>query len=745
MPITATVTAGLVVPLVLAGELRGRIFEGNCEEAGAEVRLAGFRELVGGEVRPVVVSTGDVLGPEPLSGYALKGPAAVQDDLLSVLRTAGRKPVFDAVLPGNYELSARHRVLRRLGSAALPWTVANADLDAPFRRYRVLVRRRARIGLTAVVDESLASSISPLRRPDLRDSGESLGRAVAALRKARVHGVVALIHVGRNEGLSRIVEILESMNGRVPDIVLTSPLRGNPSIVRLDGLRTVVVPAPRTPAQAAVIELVFGEYNRIDEVRARRKPVPALPSAAADVVRNWVCGRLDVPIPMPPLSDSISKDAFIHFTLERMRRLAGAEIALVNAGSFGPEGAFPLSSSPTELEVRRALPFEDRLEVAEVRGADLNAFEALASDPRVASVGIEDGQVAGRLIDSSRRYKVVTIDFLADGGDALLEPEAFDFRSVEGISSLRAAILRTLRRQGFHEDADPDTDPWVREPTLLDARLNIGASVKSVSVENRAQAEAPQLARDNFLGISGDLELRLSLDFPDHRFELIERTRYGVIRESPEDGGEPEAVENEDVTTIELTYAGRLADDASDVWVPDAGALAQFETELTIPEERDYRRGLLSLGIGPLWGLTGNLSVRSQFGLRWEVFANPDAEDENEDADAANAEAAVAEPRVALLSSAELRDETLQGIVGRQVLLNIRVDHSVDFSGQVRDHILQGRVALDVPVWSGVALTAGVDVYFLQRSQRGEPPASSAALDTSFGIKSTTDLSRALY
>jgi hypothetical protein len=341
--------------------------------------------------------------------------------------------------------------------------------------------------------------------------------------------------------------------------------------------------------------------------------------------------------------------------------------------------------------------------------------------------------VVGRATDPLRTYRVVTVDFLAEGGDRLIDPERFAFASAEGTLSSRQLVADLARRGELGRE-------WLERqgpPRLLDLRVNLGASLKSVNVENRAAAEAPQLTRLDFLGVSGEFELRLVLDLPRHRLEASERTRFGIVREVPE-GEAPTTSENEDVTTFELLYAGRLGGGLERPWIPDAGASARLETELTVPdEERGYRRALLSAGVGPSWQLTGNLSLRSQLGLRRELLARADSEDP--------AEAALAETRVALLSSAELRDEVLANLGPAPSILNLRIDHTVDLTGNVRDQVFQGRIGIDVPVLTGIALTAALDVYVLEREQAQGPNLSGAALDTSFGLRSSTDFSALFY
>lgn len=730
MAVTSTVAAGLLVPLVLSGELRGALFDGSCDEPGALARLPDLPGVVPPNPRPIVLGTGDLLGPEPLSGYAFEGPDSVKARLLRVFRSQGR-PVFDAVLPGNFELAADPARTELLGADDLvPWTVANVPFAKSSRRHRVFVRNGIRIGVTAVVDTAIEGSLSAGAKVEISSPEKALDEATAALFRAGVDIVVALVHVRRSDGFDRVAAILEGMKGRKPQVVLTSPLVSDPAHIRLDRLGVTIVTSPRDPAEAAVVELELGPRRALRRVRSQRRRVPPVPSAQADIIRNWVCGHLDIPIQKGGERPIERKD-FIRMLLEQMRRQTGSEVALVNLGSIGPESVFPLPAAPTRLDVRRALPFHDRLRVLELKGAVLGPIETLVADPRIASVGLKEGKVAGRVKDTNRTYRVVTIDYVAEGREAFVDPAVLAFAPAADEITLREMVLGALETKGFESAVRS------AEPTLLDFKVDVGANLKSVNVQNRTEAEAPQLTRNNFFGLSGDLAIRFSVDLPSHRLELAERTRFGIVTEDLEDGGS-ETRENEDVTVVELTYAGRLARGLDEPWIPDAGATARLETELTVPtDERGYRRALLQAGVGPAWQLASNLSFRSQLGFRRELLASSSSSDADE--------AALAETRVALLSTLELRDDVIVIAEGRPVKLNLRVDHTADLTGEVRDQVFQGHLGLDVPIIGTIALTAALDVYVLAREQLNGPNGSGGALDTSLGVKSALDMSEVFY
>lgn len=116
------------------------------------------------------------------------------------------------------------------------------------------------------------------------------------------------------------------------------------------------------------------------------------------------------------------------FVLERGRQLAGdVDLAIANRG--GIRRGLP-AGTVTEGVIRQMLPFNNYIQVIDVKGADLletfdvmtytggNGVSAgvdIAYDPenhRVVSATLD-----GRPIEAGRTYRVATIDYLANGGD----------------------------------------------------------------------------------------------------------------------------------------------------------------------------------------------------------------------------------------------------------------------------------------------------------------------------------------
>ena len=746
--LTATVAAASVVlPLVVQGEQLGKLHDAGCR--GASVRSV-FRSLTEAgrapsRTAPIVIDTGELLAPDPNTRYAVTtgGPGLQALARALTQPSNDRQRIFDMMVPGRFDLALRRDRLRLLTEAAkLPWTVANLSPRFASEPYRIVVRDGVKVGLTAVIDDRLGPSLhTRVRAEGLTPARAALIEAVKALRKAGADIVVAVSHQSSSTALKSILRLVDGAEAR-PDVLVLSPVAGNIAQISLGGGGPVVLAAPSGARNALVAHVEVHRGGRPPRfLGARRVVLEPRDDPALAEVRREVCEAVGRPIgPAPELAPDgrppkVTVEQFRTFVLELMRRKTGAEVAVINRQSV--QDAFPLELPLTALDLMRVIPFDDGIQVAEVPGTAMSRLFRLQNDARAVVAGISSGRIAGRTLDRGRTYRVVVIDFVAAGGDEILRPKELDWKPVEELGELRELVADYLREYGFDVDADPDPDDEIEEPALLSTQLNLGGNIKTVTVANSGGYEAPQLSRNQFLGLTALFDLRVIVDLARHRIQLFERTRYGIARE-----GRGDTEENDDVTTLELSYIGRFASNKAPWYVPNASAAVSLETELTVPEEgeseRGYRRALLQAGVGPSFPLLSNISFRVQLGLRRELLASQSSDDE--------AERLLAETRMALLSTFEILKYSFPTDNGRPLSATLRVDHAFDLTGTVKDNILQGRLDFDIPVARRLSVTMGLELYFQDRTlANGEDPRSGLAFDTSFGIKTFGDLSTVLF
>ncbi len=133
-----------------------------------------------------------------------------------------------------------------------------------------------------------------------------------------------------------------------------------------------------------------------------------------------------------------------------------ADLGIVNVGSLRasvPEG------NVTRGDVMLIIPFQDNLAVAYMKGSDLLSLmsemalaggEAVSHEVRMTMT--QDGKmkevsISGLPIDEERTYRVVTLDYLAEGNDRL--PSFAKAQRVEiGDQCIRDILVESVRRSG---------------------------------------------------------------------------------------------------------------------------------------------------------------------------------------------------------------------------------------------------------------------------------------------------------
>lgn len=366
--------------------------------------------------------------------------------------------VFDAMgyratAVGNHELDFGLEVLaERVAQASYPHLAANLRLVGSDERPSGLTASRrvvaggVDVALIGLVGAHMSETATPWSMSTLvvDDPRATLEIEAAAARASGAEIVVALYH-GCNWA-----DLLDGMEAEV-DLVLGGHCHGARDRVvagvpfvesgsHFAGYSRVDLELDRATGEVRVAELVYREVSR--EVGAE----PAHPSdeVVEALVEEWVTlvdaalGELvghsvtGLQHPSWPLANWVT-DAWLAAYPE-------ADAAVLNFGALRqalPSGAFDVG------DVLGVLPFDNRIVIAELSGAELSAFVAErvagcpaqgSCYPAVAGMRFDRAsdplviEIAGASIDPAASYTVLTTDYLfyGGGGAALteLDPDA---------------------------------------------------------------------------------------------------------------------------------------------------------------------------------------------------------------------------------------------------------------------------------------------------------------------------------
>ena len=595
------------------------------EAAGIEAYAA----QLAGESTSIAIDAGGFLGTASLSRLVLdrdaealatsvaathvRGFALDQDDLAMPRATLLRAArAFDAhampLLLGNVRCVAGGEAI----CASTRGDAAPLIIDSP----------SGPIAIVTAVTPSVAATIARDRADGLVfvDPSLSIGVATATARAAGARYVIAIYDPAVGHELDDALAVAHAIPPRSsPDVLLVRRIARH--------VRTITVPGHITQIVAVedAAPFVLDAIARPEPRPARMGRVPDEIHRFAEDTHAWLCRELDRPNHNAPLDTPLDRTGFATLLLDVMRERTHADVAIINRGAVDSRAGFPLRDSITPLDVAAALPFDNPLRVTRMTATELNTFLSSAEARRffVRGAALEDSHVRinGRPTDEGVRYRVVTIDFVAEGGDGGL-PTTFPYLPVAS-DTLRDVLGAWLARPHHPPLLGAPLDPARR--TLWVFRSAIDTTFGAVVVNNpnnRVFTDA-QLTRTPSATGRLDLELHADAFHPLYRLENGVRLLYGATISTP--AGMPvTTIETADLITGRSTGVWRGLLSARRVWYRPRPFIDTYvESEFTRPVQRRYHHLELRPTIGLRFEASDRLSFNIGGGLSWEVFATP--------------------------------------------------------------------------------------------------------------------------
>jgi 2',3'-cyclic-nucleotide 2'-phosphodiesterase (5'-nucleotidase family) len=703
-----------------------------------------------GEPAPVTLLGGNWAAPDPFAAAVLAAGGSGPRALAALLARGG----YDAIAVGHDELSlepaALDALLPGLAAAGLPLVASNLTCDArrpacaAIRRELLIRRPGTTIGVLATISPSVLAGIPAGRMAGfgLTDPLTAIRAGLTRLRAQGASRVIVLTDGPRDvRALDELDELARKLaGGAAPDLLLGAGLADDDSgrtvrLLRRDGAPPVIG-SPAGTAGISAVRLAGGDVG-VDAVATAADRTDAATEQLLAITADAYCAHAALPLAPAPVRGSLTRDDFVKYVLEVMRRRAGAEIALVNQ-AFVKRPPFPIAGTFTQGDLERALPYGAVIGAARVQGPVVDSLLGPAlGNPKLAVVGLGHGagglEVNGRPLDKSREYRVATIAFVAGGGDGIFAPRALPFAPLPGSPDLRAAVADFLRGQTAAEDHDATVDAAtdfgrsaVDRPLLVllgDGEFDLA----DTSISNSAAYGDAQLTRAQQTSIKGEATLVAQIRHPVHVVDGRFDAQYGWARSEPPD---MPAVSGESVDLITgiVTYSYRGLRD----WrhfpkpaIPDPYARVWLESEFTRPDvtptqPRTYHHLQLTNTAGAQLTLTSKLKVRGGAGAQSELLA-PDVEGGGWHA---------------VLEAGATLDPTAIATWGAlAVKLEGLVDYDLVDPTDTRQHQLRATGKLSVPLVPSLFITIGLDVFAVQRQQAGW----AESYDTTIGLRVHTD------
>ena len=439
---TANVTFVLVNDFYLMGE---QPFPDG-KSRGGFARLASIvkaeRVRATSEGRNVIVAHGgDTLSPSVMSGLDRGAHIVALTNMIAP----------DIFVPGNHEFDFGKAIFfERMGEAKFP--LYGANLRDPggttipgFKDRALLEFNGVRIGLTGLAYEQSPRMSSP---EDLRFAStiDTTKAQAAELRKEGADFVCAVLHCNRGDGFAlqytRAAELL--LTGHTHDLFINFDDKCALVESGYDAHYVTCVDVAITVREDGGKRTAtwWPQFRVIDSATVTPDPevaaaVATLEAALIDKMSDTLCTTA-VALDSSTATMRTREAAIGNLFADAMRAGTHADAAVVNGGGIRAGKDYQPGARITYGDVLAELPFNNRIIVVEIGGADLrrameNGLSALPAAsgrfPQVSGIALEFElarapgnrvtamRVGGAPLDEGKTYRVALLDYLARGGD----------------------------------------------------------------------------------------------------------------------------------------------------------------------------------------------------------------------------------------------------------------------------------------------------------------------------------------
>ena len=384
-------------------------------------------------------------GGDMLSGNA----DANEFDGMSII-AAMNEMGFAANCAGNHAFDYDWDIIKKQARAAdFPLLAANiidsrtGKIAAPFVPYALTERSGVKIGIIGVLDENALAKVKPGRANGVRITNPALAanKYAALLRQKGAQVVVLVAHIGckHEDGISGpIVPVLNAMQG--VDAVITADSH---TVVAGTSCGLPVVQAGEYGRYIGHIRLSYdAEASKIISAQAQTYNVqqlaPGSDAQMAALLQPYFAkidakmSRVLAQNPSPLGNDKYGKSAVADVFMDLLRQEARTDVVLYNGGAV--RSALP-AGDITLRQAKQVLPFNNTLYVVQLKGSDILAalehgiaspnlgrlrYSGLAVMARLTTDGTQIEQALlsnGTALQPDKFYRVLTNDFMLDGGD----------------------------------------------------------------------------------------------------------------------------------------------------------------------------------------------------------------------------------------------------------------------------------------------------------------------------------------
>ncbi|HJL28170.1 MAG TPA: 5'-nucleotidase C-terminal domain-containing protein, partial [Polyangiaceae bacterium LLY-WYZ-15_(1-7)] len=594
------------------------------------------------------------------------------------------------------------------------------------------------LAVLSYLEPAAAQRVGPDRMEGLRIEplGASIGHGVRAAREAGATVVIAIIDAGYGAGaVAAAVNAMEGLSAaEKPDLVISTEAGSQLLFARPVDFRPAFVAAPTRSAATVRVRRNL-ENQRLDILAQPAEPAdpaPPFQSFVGRVGRSY-CEALGAPLPGGRVDaedeelGALDASGMVDLVAGTMREATQTDVALLNESAIDSRWEMAREGELTASDVNVAVQYDEPLMVAEVSAYWLRSL-ARANPDGLRTLGLtitdpyglyEKVRVNGRLLDLNAMYRVVTIRFLAEGGDESLVPEA-EWEPANG-RRLREVLMDHLSAAREEDPRAALVDPYDRLEWTLNVNSDVTFSGSAVR-DSGAYQEGP-LVNQNQTQFGLNTSIGLNALSSRAAWENLLTATYTLASTATTDGFDEGA--DQIVYRTTGNYRG-FRRDLDELYVPDLVAEGLLRTEFSraelpedAPEDAERPPHFLNLRFtaGVQWRL--HLKVKLKLLAGFDVLAAADSDNRS------------VEPGVGAQINIDPWLLMKEGL--RKLTLGLTMDYFVSGLGDRNRHLLQGLFDLELKLNRFFALTLNVTLYGLQEEEQD----FSFATQTTAGLRIT--------
>jgi hypothetical protein len=617
---------------------------------------------------PLVVDMGGLLAPHGVARYAADHrPGSLAD----MVRDLG----YDALAFGLNDLAAPRdgmlAVARELRVRGIPTIASNLRCGEEAAELCEIVVDGSDGPSMHLVNGRRTAVLSVLRPSSTQLVAPDRARGIEF--DAPVETLARLTRIARDQGAEMVVAVIDAaIEGGPVELATQIPEDARPDLLLVSGddeilfarpstVRPVLVGAP--PNDAVEVRIRESEEIR-DGYEMLAQPLEGRGITVGEPVLDWIdaigddyCDAWGRPLEGGHLEEPMDVDAMLQMAAEIMREVAGADVAVLNREALDTRWSPAQPGALTASDVYIALEFDEPLQMAEVNEGWLKQLARNAQDnPSLATPGLTwtgsgastSTKVGGHATESRAEYSVVTIRFLAAGGDGALPALPGGNRWINlGDTTLRSVVLDYLERQRPEDPRETLEDPGDTLQWIFRADANLTFSGSRIDNPRRqcpdpgargdlscdaagfqldagggrqAAYATSQLAQSDVLTFGFQLDMAANAAAPDWTWQNTANLLYSTAWTEPAGDTGSAFVEASDYIRLRSALSWRgLRDADEDQWyVPDPTVDVFVESEFTEPDDRDWHWLLTRPVLGLRFQLLDKLQLQLSGGFQMQ-------------------------------------------------------------------------------------------------------------------------------